>query len=146
MGLFDAVAREYTYISAISRTLIGMRDVKPDSPHTIVDVVEAQARATPDAIVFHYLDSTISYAALTAPADRIAHWARQTGIERGEAVALLMENRPDYVVAWLGLLKAGAVAALINPNLAGSPFAHSIGPSGAATRHRRTRTRRRLPR
>ena len=131
MGLFDAVAREYTYISAISRTLIGMRDVKPDSPHTIVDVVEAQARATPDAIVFHYLDSTISYAALNAAADRIAHWARQTGIERGEAVALLMENRPDYVVAWLGLLKAGAVAALINTNLRGAALAHSIALSGA---------------
>jgi fatty-acyl-CoA synthase len=131
MGLFDAVAREYTYISAISRTLIGMRDVKPDSTRTIVDVVEAQARATPDAIVFYYRDSTMSYAALNAAADRIARWARTNGIERGEAVALLMENRPDYIVAWLGLLKAGAVAALINTNLRGTALAHSIAISGA---------------
>ena len=131
MGLFDAVAREYTYISAISRTLIGMRDVRPESPHTIVDIVEAQARATPDAIAFYYRDATMSYAALNTAADRIAHWARTNGIARGEAVALLMENRPDYVVAWLGLLKAGAVAALININLRGSALAHSIAISGA---------------
>jgi len=131
MGLFDAVAREYTYVAAVSRTLIGMRDVKPDSAHTIVDVVEAQARATPNAVAFYYLDTTMSYAALNAAADRIAHWARQTGIERGEAVALLMETRPDYVVAWLGLLKAGAVAALINTNLRGAALAHSVALSGA---------------
>ncbi|HEY2885875.1 MAG TPA: long-chain-acyl-CoA synthetase [Rhizomicrobium sp.] len=131
MGLFDAAAREYTYISAITRTLIGMRDVKPESAHTIVDVVEAQARTTPDAVAFYYLDSTMSYAALNAAADRIAHWARTNGIQRGEAVALLMENRPDYIVAWLGLLKAGAVAALINTNLRGTALAHSIAISGA---------------
>ena len=131
MGLFDAAAREYTYISAVTRTLFSMRNVKPESTHTIVDVVEAQARATPDAIVFYYRDSTMSYAALNAAADRIAHWARQNGIARGEAVALLMENRPDYVVAWLGLLKAGAVAALINTNLRGTALAHSLAISGA---------------
>ena len=131
MGLFDAVAREYTYISAISRTLIGMRAVRPDSTHTIADIIEAQARTTPDAIVFHYLASTMSYAALNEAADRIAHWARQAGVQRGEAVALLMDNRPDYVATWLGLLKAGAVAALINTNLRGQALAHSIAISGA---------------
>jgi fatty-acyl-CoA synthase len=131
MGLLDAVAREYTYVAAISRTLIGMRDVKPNSAHTIVDIVEAQARATPDAIAFHYLDTTMSYAALNAAGDRIAQWARQVGVERGQAVALLMENRPDYVAAWLGLLKAGAIAALINTNLRGTALAHSIAISSA---------------
>lgn len=131
MGLFDAIAREYTYISAVGRTLIGMREVRPDSAHTIVDIIEAQARATPDAIVFFHHDATMSYAALNASADRIAHWARQSGVQRGDAVALLMENKPDYVAAWLGLLKVGAVAALINTNLRGAALAHSITISDA---------------
>jgi fatty-acyl-CoA synthase len=131
MGLFDGLARESTYISAIARTLFGMRGVKPDSPHTIVDIVEAQARKTPDAVAFYYLDSTMSYAALDGAANRIAHWARQNGVRRGDAVALLMENRPDYVAAWLGLLKAGAIAALINTNLRGNALAHSIAIAGA---------------
>ncbi len=126
MGLFDGLARESTYISAIARTLIGMHGVKPDSSHTIVDIVEAQARATPHGIAFYYLDSSLSYAALDAGANRVAHWARNAGVRRGDAVALLMENRPDYVICWLGLLKVGAVAALINTNLRGAALAHSI--------------------
>src|SRR5262249_49092275 len=47
-------------------------------------------------------------------------------------VALLMENRPDYICAWLGLFKAGAQVALINTNLTGAALAHSIAISGAA--------------
>ncbi|HUO87705.1 MAG TPA: long-chain-acyl-CoA synthetase [Rhizomicrobium sp.] len=126
MGLFDTLSREATYISAIARTLIGMRGVKPDSPHTIVDEVEARARATPHNIAFYFLDRTMSYAELDAEANRVARWARANGINRGDAVALLMENRPEYVATWLGLLKVGAIAALTNTNLRGAPLAHSI--------------------
>jgi fatty-acyl-CoA synthase len=126
MGLFGAIARETTYISAIARTLFSLRGVTPQSPHTIVDIVEAQARATPDRVVFHYLDRTMSYAELDAAANRVARWARASGVAKGDAVTLLMENRPEYVAIWLGLLKVGAVAALINTNLRGNPLAHSI--------------------
>lgn len=131
MGLFDALARETTYITAITRTLVGMRSVRPDSTHTIVDIVAERARASPDAIAFYHLDSTMSYGALNAAADRVAHWAHGAGVKRGDAVALLMENRPQYVAAWLGLLKVGAIAALINTNLRGAALAHSIDISGA---------------
>ncbi|MEI9996193.1 MAG: long-chain-acyl-CoA synthetase [Rhizomicrobium sp.] len=131
MGLLSALSREAIYISAIGRTLFSLRGVTPDSPHTIVDIVEAQARATPDNAAFHFLERRMSYAALDAHADRVAHWARQVGIGRGDAVALLMENRPEYVATWLGLLKVGAVVALINSNLRGIPLAHSIAIAGA---------------
>ena len=129
--MVSAIAREATYISAIARTLWSLRDVKPDSPHTIVDVVEKQAKARPDAVAFHFLDRMMSYAALDAHADRVAHWAKSCGIGRGDAVALLMENRPEYVATWLGLLKVGAVIALINTNLRGAPLAHSIAIADA---------------
>jgi fatty-acyl-CoA synthase len=131
MGLIGAARREATYIAGIGRSLIGLRGVTPDSTHTIVDVVEAQARATPGAIAFYYQDRTLSYAQLDGYADRVAHWARGAGVGRGDVVALLMDNRPEYVATWLGLLKVGAVVALINANLRGIPLAHSIAIAGA---------------
>lgn len=39
---------------------------------------------------------------------------------------MLLENRPEYVGAWLGLSKIGVVAALINTNLVSVPLVHSI--------------------
>ncbi|HWD29166.1 MAG TPA: long-chain-acyl-CoA synthetase [Rhizomicrobium sp.] len=126
MGLFGAISREATYITSIGRSLAGLRKVTPDSPHTIVDEVEARARHMPDNVAFHYLDGTMNYRELDRAANRVARWARGQNIGRGDAVALLMENRPEYVATWLGLLKVGAVAALINTNLRGQPLAHSI--------------------
>jgi fatty-acyl-CoA synthase len=122
MGLTDAIRREYIYISSIARTLWLLRLVKPHSTRTIVDIVEAQAKKRPDAVAIYCLDQAMSYAQLDARANRYANWALAQGIGRGDAVALLMENRPDYICAWLGMFKVGAQVALINTNLQGATW------------------------
>jgi fatty-acyl-CoA synthase len=127
MGLFDAVSREVTYIRTIGRTLRAMSAVTPDSTHTVADIVEGFAHQKPTNIAILCGDKTVSYRALNEGANRYAHWAAQAGIRHGDVVALLMENRPEYVMAWLGMIKVGAVTALINTNLRGTPLAHSIG-------------------
>lgn len=48
------------------------------------------------------------------------------GFKPGDTVALLLDNRPEYVALWLGLAKAGIVTALINYNLRDKPLLHSI--------------------
>jgi fatty-acyl-CoA synthase len=131
MGLIAAIRREYNYLSHVVPTLWMLRLVKPDSSRTIVDVVEAQARARPGNIALIHQDMTLTYAEMEARANRYAHWAMTQGIGRATPVALLMENRPDYICAWLGLFKVGAEVALINTNLAGASLAHSIAISGA---------------
>jgi fatty-acyl-CoA synthase len=133
MAWSEGIRRESIYLSSIGRTLWRMRHVKPDSPRTIVDIIEHQARATPDAPAILFEDRMLRYRDLDAQANLYAHWAHSQRIGRGEVVALLMENRPEYLVAWLGLLKAGAIVALLNTNLRGMPLAHSI--SVAAPRH-----------
>ncbi|HEX4270044.1 MAG TPA: long-chain-acyl-CoA synthetase, partial [Rhizomicrobium sp.] len=77
------------------------------------------------------LDQAMSYAQMDARANRYANWAKNQGIGRGDCAALLMENRPDYICAWLGMFKVGAQVALINTNLMGTALSHSIAMSGA---------------
>ena len=67
-----------------------------------------------------------NFGELAARIERYAHWAAFNKISRGERVALLMPNRPEYVAAWLGLTRMGAVVALINTNLTGRPLAHCL--------------------
>jgi fatty-acyl-CoA synthase len=133
MGLTDAIRREYIYISSIARTLWLLRLVKPHSTRTIVDIVEAQAQKRPGNAAILCADQVMTYAQMDARANRYANWALAQGIGRGDAVALLMENRPDYICAWLGMFKVGAQVALINTNLQGASLAHSI--SIAAAKH-----------
>ncbi len=131
MGLFENVRREYIYISCIARTLLRIRWLKPGATRTIVDIVEEQGARTPGAVAILYQDRALSYRGLDDGANRYANWALGEGIQRGDAVVLLMENRPEYLMAWLGLLKLGAVVALINTNLKGNALVHSISIANA---------------
>lgn len=129
--MFDAISREAIYIRSVARTLLRMRHVGPNSHLTVADLTERHARERPHAPALLCEDQVMDYAGLDARANRYANWALGLGVRRGEVVGLLMENRPDYVAAWLGLLKLGAVVALFNTNLRGPALAHTMNVAGA---------------
>lgn len=58
--------------------------------------------------------------------NRIASVFQKAGYVKGDAVALMMPNRPEYVATWLGLGKLGVVTALINTNLRVQPLVHCL--------------------
>ena len=57
--------------------------------------------------------TSLTWAQLDRLANRVAGWALAEGLRRGDVVALLMENRPEYVAIWLGLSRLGVVTALV---------------------------------
>jgi solute carrier family 27 (fatty acid transporter), member 1/4 len=63
--------------------------------------------------------------------NKVAHTFEDAGFKPGDTVALLLDNRPEYVAIWLGLAKAGLIIALINYNLKGSSLSHSINIVGS---------------
>jgi fatty-acyl-CoA synthase len=130
MNLIAVIRREFSYIWHAGWTLWMLRLVKPDSPRTIVDIVEQRVARDPDNPALICLDQTLTYRQMDAHANRYANWALAQGIKRGDRVALLMENRPDYICAWLGMFKVGAQVALINTNLTGPALFHSVAIAG----------------
>jgi non-ribosomal peptide synthetase component E (peptide arylation enzyme) len=54
----------------------------------------------------------LSFRALEARMNQYSRWALGAGIARGETVALMMGNRPEYFAIWLGLISLRATAAL----------------------------------
>ncbi|HEY1836941.1 MAG TPA: long-chain-acyl-CoA synthetase [Rhizomicrobium sp.] len=130
--MFEAFEREAVYITSLGRTLYRMRHAKPDSHLTVTDIVQGFGRDTPQAPAIFFEDRIVSYRELNAQANRYARWALAQGVRQGDVVALLMENRPEYLFAWLGIVRIGAIAALLNTNLRGAALAHSIGVANAA--------------
>ncbi|HEX7776218.1 MAG TPA: long-chain-acyl-CoA synthetase [Parvibaculum sp.] len=131
MGIFKRIRNEIIYLRAALRSLKRLGDIYKTPNRTFVDTVEALAAAKPANIAIYFEDRKLTYRDYNEAANRYAHWARAQGIGRGDVVALMMENRPEYVIAWLGILKAGAAAALVNTNLVKGPLAHSLNISGA---------------
>lgn len=58
--------------------------------------------------------------------NRVANVFKAQGLKNGDAVALMLENRPEFVCFWLGLSKLGVITALINTNLRQTSLAHSV--------------------
>ncbi len=131
MGFFDGVRREFNYLRTGIRLTRRVKDVKPESTFTTADVFERWVKATPDAPAIWFEDRVVSWKEMDQGACRYARWAQAQGIGKGDAVAILMENRPEFIMAWFGLHKIGAIGALINTNLTTAPLAHSLNISGA---------------
>ncbi|MDT5028082.1 MAG: hypothetical protein QOE61_4508, partial [Micromonosporaceae bacterium] len=93
-------------------------DTGLDVPATTFPALfEAQVERTPRATALVFQDSALTFAELNAQANQMAHWliAERAGPERPVAVAL--PRCAEAVVAFLGVLKAGAVYLPVDPGL-----------------------------
>jgi fatty-acyl-CoA synthase len=90
-------------------------------------VIEEIAATRGDAPALLSAHETLSYRALDERANRYARWALAQGLGKGEAVGLIMPNRPEYMTIWLGITKVGGVVSLLNTSLHGASLTHCIG-------------------
>ena len=89
-------------------------------------VIEELAETRGDAPALLSAHEFLTYRALDQRANRYARWALEQNLGKGEAVCLVMPNRPEYLAIWLGITKVGAVVSLINTNLRGAALAHCL--------------------
>jgi len=104
---------------------------RPSSPTTLADRLEARVRADPARTAIAFEGARWTYGAWNEAANRVAGWALARGLRPGDAAALLMENRPEYLATWAGLAKVGVTTALLNTNLTGRALAHALGAARA---------------
>src|ERR1700682_5656134 len=78
--------------------------------HSVLDALDAHAAERPDALA---LDD-ISYAVLRDASLRVAAKLRAKGLRPGDRLAIYAENRPGFVYAYLGGLRAGAIVVTVN--------------------------------
>jgi long-chain acyl-CoA synthetase len=98
---------------------------------SIADVVHLPARVRPDKVAIHDDGGAITYAELDLRCRRFAAFvASQAG--RGARVAILLPNRPELAVAYLGAIAAGAVAVPVNCRLSPPEVGYVLSDSGAA--------------
>ncbi|HEY5071336.1 MAG TPA: long-chain-acyl-CoA synthetase [Caulobacteraceae bacterium] len=93
---------------------------------TLACVIAERATLTGEAPALIAEGESLTYRALSERACRWGRWALGQGLARGEVVALLMPNRPEYLAIWLGITSVGGVVALINTSLRGASLAHCL--------------------
>lgn len=93
----------------------------PGVPHqldipevSIVDLFDQVVKSTPRKNCTIHQNKKMSYEEIQDKADRLAAGLLNLGVQKGERVGLLVQNTPQFVIAFLGILKAGGAVVAFN--------------------------------
>ncbi|XP_036384837.1 long-chain fatty acid transport protein 6 [Megalops cyprinoides] len=101
---------------------------------TFLDCFVHQAKKTPDKPFIIYEGQVLTYRCVDRRSNRVAQVFRTVGrVKKGDIVALLMSNEPDFICVWFGLSKLGCEVAFLNFNIKSKSLLHCIQSCGAKT-------------
>jgi|DewCreStandDraft_2_1066082.scaffolds.fasta_scaffold02189_3 long-chain acyl-CoA synthetase len=103
----------------------------PDVPFTTIFDRTVSRFSNVTAVYFY--GHRWTYRQLDRIANRFANALIGLGVRPGDRVALLLPNCPQFVAAYFGAWKAGAVVTPVNPLYAPGEIAHHLNDSGAET-------------
>lgn len=84
------------------------------------------SKRNPNGNALLFEDQKYTYNELNAWANQIAHYCLSIGAQKGDVIAVMVENRPELVASIIALAKIGVTATLVNTAQTGKVLVHSI--------------------
>ncbi len=103
-----------------------MTELPTPQRQDIASLLEDRADRIPDDVFFLFNETVDTYAAFNQKANRFAHGLSASGVVDDEIVAVMMPNSAEFMYAWFGILKLGAVEAPINTAFRSRGLAHLL--------------------
>ena len=97
---------------------------------TLPELLERTAAKSPGATALIYFGTTISYEQLQDQVNRLAAGLQALGVEKGDRVALMMPNCPQFVISYFGALRAGAIVTATSSMYTAREAAHQWNDAG----------------
>jgi fatty-acyl-CoA synthase len=95
---------------------------------------EVSARRYPDKPFLVFYDNAVTFSDLFDESTRVAGFLeRQCGVRPGDRVLLFMQNSPQFVIGYYGILRANAVVVPINPMNLTQELLRYVKDAGAST-------------
>ncbi len=96
-------------------------------------ILEKTAKENPEKVAIAYSEGEITYAELDSLSNQFAAALAALGVKKGDKVAVFLPNIPQFVIAYYGVLKAGAVLTAISPLHKEREVAYQLNDSEAET-------------
>lgn len=93
--------------------------MKQFNPYSIGHWLTKRAELTPGRVAVDFEDRAITYGGLNDRANRAASTLLGLGVEKGDRVAVLSDNRPEYIEVFFACAKIGAVVVPVSWRLSG---------------------------
>ncbi|MFF3939440.1 class I adenylate-forming enzyme family protein [Streptomyces phaeofaciens] len=97
-----------------------------DPADSLVHALRRSAAEAPDRTCLAYFDGRLGYREVDELSDSVAGHLAARGLERGDRVAILLQNSPLFVLALFGAWKAGATVVPVNPMYKSGEVAHVL--------------------
>jgi len=88
--------------------------------------LEVSATRYPGKAASLFFGRRQTFAGLKAEAEAVAGWLQARGVAKGDRVLLYMQNCPQFIAAFYGILRADAVVVPVNPMNRADEFVHYI--------------------
>jgi long-chain acyl-CoA synthetase len=96
-------------------------------------ILEKTAKEHPEKAAIAYFEREITYAELDSLSNQFAGALNAIGVKKGDRIAVFLPNIPQFVIAYYGVLKAGAVLTAISPLHREREVEHQLNDSEAET-------------
>lgn len=97
----------------------------------LTEYLRWRAETIGDKPAIAYYGGELTFAQLERATSALASFLIEQGVSTGDRVALMMQNCPQYIVAFWGVIKAGGVVVPVNPMFQRAELAYELNDSGA---------------
>ncbi|MDX1524840.1 MAG: long-chain-fatty-acid--CoA ligase FadD [Pseudidiomarina maritima] len=105
--------------------------IDPDHFNSLIDIFEQSVKTYGDKVAFVNMDTELTFNELDTLSRDFAAYLQQQGLQKGDAVALMMPNLLQYPIALFGVLRAGMTVVNVNPLYTARELKHQLSDANA---------------
>jgi long-chain acyl-CoA synthetase len=106
-------------------------EIQTDLYPSLVALLDESFRKYRDLPAYRFMGKSFSFGLVDDLSRAFAAWLQDQGLQRGDRVAIMMPNVPQYPVAVAAILRAGYVVVNVNPLYTPRELEHQLKDSGA---------------
>ncbi len=106
-------------------------DIDPSQYPSLVALIEDSFKKYADRTAYSFMGKDVSYAETDEQSRALAGYLQSLGLARGDRVAIMMPNVPQYPATVAAVLRAGYVVVNVNPLYTARELEHQLKDSGA---------------
>jgi len=108
-------------------------EINPDAYNSVVEVFEDSVSKYGDKTAYINMGHSITFKELDQLSKQFAAYLQNSGLQRGDSVAIMMPNLMQYPVAIFGVLRAGMVVVNVNPLYTPRELKHQLNDANVKT-------------
>lgn len=108
-------------------------EIDPDAYTSLVDVFEQSVEKYRDRTAYINMGHSMTFGELDDLSRQFAAYLQNSGLQRGDSVAVMMPNLLQYPVAIFGILRAGMVVVNVNPLYTPRELQHQLTDANVKT-------------